>query len=64
MLDGLGRDFRFCCELGQDQAQAKTDEEQGPGDQGQFGDTFLEIRKDAVGSVSVQVYTRKSVEDR
>lgn len=26
MLDGLGRDFRFCGELGQDQAQAKTDE--------------------------------------
>jgi len=29
MLDGISRDFRFCCELGQDQAQAKTDEEQG-----------------------------------
>lgn len=29
MLDGLGRDFRFCGKLGQDQAQARTDEDQG-----------------------------------
>ena len=29
MLDGLGREFRFCGELGQDQAQARSDEGQG-----------------------------------